>query len=164
MSASTSPAPSALTGSPVRIGRNQGPPPRRIFLPALVLVLVAAPPTALGVLAQQPGELSAFAVSGGAKRVTDVGAVIAWGRLMGKGKERYCELPDTTYGMSGTMSGEAVMTLKVTGDCRLVVSAIDASPGQPGGAPSGLASMKADSADAPPPGGERTFQTSGGPE
>lgn len=133
----------------------------RVFLPALVLVLTAAPMTALGVLAQGAGDLKAFAVIAGVEQATFVGAVLARGRLVGKGGEQYCELPPTTYGLAGSSSGEAAIALEVTGDCRLVVSSIDVLSIGPDGAATGSAPMRGQPADSPQPAGVRTSETWG---
>lgn len=159
----TSPVPSALTRLPAGTGRDQGPP-RRVFLPALVLALIAAPLTALGVLARQPGEQNGFAVVDGVKQTAEVGDVLAFGRLVGKGEEHHCELPDTTYGLSGTSPGEAIMALEVTGDCQLEVSSINsskASSSRTERAPSRSATMHDHPDDSPQSASERTFETRG---
>jgi len=117
--------------------------------------MLASPP-ASNRLSKEAERLQAFAVINGQQQPVRVGDVIAEGRLVGEGEQQFCDTPDISYGLKGSTAGIASITLDVTSDCRVVVSAIDVGPTVV--VTSGSGSMKPDGADTE---GERSFETHG---
>jgi hypothetical protein len=151
---------SALTLSPVQIHRRRGALACAAVL-ALVVAVVAMPNTAREVLTKAAGEQRAFAVVDGAEQPIRVGTVLGQGKLVGTGEEPYCELPETTYGLSGRSNGVGSISLQVTNDCQLVVSSIEDSSRRRGTAASESDSMHDYPTDPSQPATVRTFVTRG---
>jgi len=86
----------------------------------------------------------------GVAQPTHIGAVVGQGQLVGTGENQYCELPDVTYGLSGSSNGQGSTTLQVTSDCQLVVSSTDFVANELGFAASGPDDMRPMDPSQPP--------------
>lgn len=93
----------------------------------IIVVLIAAPLPTLEMVTAAMSKFQAFSVVEGDERPIRVGDVLASGRLVGTGEDQFCEMPDTTYGMTGSGAGQAAISLQLTSDCTLIVSSIDSN-------------------------------------
>lgn len=147
-----------------RAGQVIGQPERRygaLMLP-LILVFMAAPILPLYEVKLAARNVRAFVVIDGSERPIRVGDVLAQGRLVDVGTNPYCAMPDTTYGLAGAGYGQVGVSLELTSDCQLVVSAIilDLDEAEIVG-PNSEFATGIDPADPSQPGYERTFVSTG---
>ena len=97
----------------------------------LILVFMTVPMLPLDGVKLAARNVRAFVVVDGSERLIRVGDVLAQGRLVGTGADQYCSMPDTTYGLAGAGYGQVGVSLELTSDCQLVVSAIDRDMDEP---------------------------------
>lgn len=134
---------------------------RALVLP-LVLVFMAAPILPLDEVKLAARNVRAFIVVDGSERSIRVGDVLAQGRLVDAGTNQYCAMPDTTYGLAGTGYGQVGVSLDLTSDCQLVVSAIDLDLDEAEVVgPNSEFATGIDPADPSQPSYDRTFVTTG---
>lgn len=132
--------------------------PRR-WAPRLVVVLVLILGSSMvpGVFrAHEIGEVRAVTVVYGVTRSVKTGDVLAHGQIVEDGGVRACEMPATTVGLTGTGPGKAIGAIRITDDCRAVVTAVEVEVMAPNLVATGSDTMHP--TDSP---GVRSFETVG---